>query len=261
MTRFPIIDIGTKRVYQSLRAFSARMIAGKQPIFDLARTHALQVLRLEAILGIDIELSFQHGILSNYPSQVVTLARIYHSHICVGVAFIVYCYTFLPRATYRRVRRTLALDNAMAFVVVTTWRCCPPRLLPPEYGYVDVLHGNKFAAVEGSAWTNNRFQLTIAAMPSLHFGTSLFFAAVLSKFSPHRVVRVLAPLWPAVMLVTIVATANHFLLDAAAGAVIPFLGWRYHEVLGYLGRAQVRIFRPVRRRMGIADDEERVTRD
>lgn len=157
---------------------------------------------------------------------MAVLARIYYSHICLGICFLIYTYTYCAPSTYRRIRRTIAVNNAIAFCILTLWRCMPPRLLPEEHGFVDVLHGGSHG---GSAWTSNRFQLTIAAMPSLHFGTSLYLAVCIVRFSPHAWLRAVAPLWPAAMLVTILATANHFILDAAVGMCIPALGWRLHR--------------------------------
>ena len=46
-----------------------------------------------------------------------------------------------------------------------------------------------------------------------------------------------APLWPAVMLLTIVSAAHHWVLDAVVGAGVPLLAWRVNEV--------VLVFRPV----------------
>lgn len=42
---------------------------------------------------------------------------------------------------------------------------------------------------------------------------------------------VLGILYPFVILVVIVATANHFILDAVAGAVVCVLGWRFNGIL------------------------------
>jgi hypothetical protein len=231
------------------------MIAGNPPIFERARDHAIQILNFEHMLGMDVELRFQRYIMNDLPGLMPSLARIYYSHICVGVGFLVYMYTFTPLRTFQRVRRTIALDNVIAFVIVTLWRCSPPRLLPAEYGYVDVLH-KKSATGDGNAWTNNRFQLTIAAMPSLHFGTSLLFAVCLWRFSPHRWMRVLAPLWPMGMLVTIVATANHFLADAAVGAMIPFVSWRYNHLILKLVPLQTWLFGSLTRKMDLVTDED-----
>ncbi|KAJ3470043.1 hypothetical protein MRS44_000142 [Fusarium solani] len=157
------------------------MIAGNEAIFTRAQEHALEILDLEHLFGIDIEQRFQSYVMTQQAWLMPYLARIYYSHISLGVCFLVYIYTFLPPSTFRRIRRTIAADNAIAFVIVTVWRCSPPRLLPQEYGFVDILHSKAGGA---NAWNNNRFQLTIAAMPSLHFGTALFFAVCMCRFSP-----------------------------------------------------------------------------
>ncbi|RMJ09086.1 hypothetical protein BHE90_005654 [Fusarium euwallaceae] len=242
-------------IYQGLRAFSARMIAGNEAIFTRAQEHALEILDLENLFGIDIEQRFQSYVMTQQAWLMPYLARIYYSHISLGVCFIVYIYTYLPPSTFRRIRRTIAADNAIAFVIVTVWRCSPPRLLPQEYGFVDILHSKAGGA---NAWNNNRFQLTIAAMPSLHFGTALFFAVCMCRFSPHRFMRVLAPLWPAAMIVTIVATANHFLTDAFIGALVPLLGWRYNRMVLILKPVQDFIFAPLISRLDLVDPNARV---
>ncbi|KAL7931751.1 PAP2 superfamily domain-containing protein [Trichoderma chlorosporum] len=228
-------------VYQLGRAFTARAIASCPQVYLVAKQHALQLLSIERFLHIDIEQSFQAYILSNHAYIVPLLKYIYHSHIIIGAIFFVYIYTVLPPPLFRRIRRTIAMDNLIAFIIISLWRCYPPRMLPPEYGFIDVLHEGK----TGSVWTDNKFRLTIAAMPSLHFGTSLLFAACLARFSPHLVVRALAPLWPLAMFFTVVATANHFVLDVVVGAVVPLLGWRWNRAILVLEGLQDWIFSPV----------------
>ncbi|KAF4970706.1 hypothetical protein FSARC_2337 [Fusarium sarcochroum] len=241
-------------IYQGLRAFSARMIAGNKAIFDHAREHALQILRLESVFGLNIEQRFQFYMMHEQAWLMSILAKIYYSHISVGILFLIYIYTYLSPSTFQRIRRTIAVDNAIAFVIVTLWRCSPPRLLPQEYGFVDVLHSKAGGA---NVWNNNRFQLTIAAMPSLHFGTSLFFAVCMCRFSPHRFMRVLAPLWPTAMIITIVATANHFLTDALIGAMVPLLGWRINHFVLILKPIQDYIFAPLVNRLDLVDSNVR----
>ncbi|KAJ5655686.1 hypothetical protein N7507_007636, partial [Penicillium longicatenatum] len=214
-------------IYQGCRAISARLISGKETIFENAEAHAIQILPLENILSIDIELSVQRFVLNRYPWMMDILADIYYSHIVLGVAFLVYCYTFLSRERYQGIRRTLALENVIAFAILSLWRCKPPRLLPEEFGFVDVLHrGNS-----GSAWTQNKFQLTIAAMPSLHFGNSVLIAFCLVMYSPHCLLRCVATLWPVMTGVTVVATANHFILDAVVGVTVIILTFCFNEVM------------------------------
>lgn len=234
---------------------SARIIAGNEAIFTCAQDHALQILSFESLFGLDIEKQFQSYIMHKQSWLMPTLAKIYYSHISVGILFLIYIYTYLPPSIFQRIRRTIAVDNAIAFVIVTLWRCSPPRLLPQEYGFVDILHSK---AGGTNVWNNNRFQLTIAAMPSLHFGTSLFFAVCICKFSPHRFMRLLAPLWPTAMIITIVATANHFLTDAFIGALVPLLGWRINSVVLILKPLQDYVFAPLVNRLDLVDHDMRV---
>ncbi|KAI2794236.1 hypothetical protein POX_a00827 [Penicillium oxalicum] len=214
-------------VYQGARAVSARLIDGNEATFAKAEKHAIQLLHLEHILKIDIELTLQQFILTQAPRVMRVLAIIYYSHIVVGVAFYVYSYTSFPRRRYEAIRRSLALMNIFAFFIVTLWRCTPPRLLPKEFGFDDVLH----KSTAGSAWTHNKFQLTIAAMPSLHFGASVFLACCTVAFSPHTMLRLIAPVWPMMMGLTVVATANHFVLDMVVGVAVVASAYGLNRVM------------------------------
>jgi hypothetical protein len=165
---------------------------------------------------------------------------------------------------YAARRRTMAMCNLLAFIVFTLWPCMPQRLLSdPDvpgavgkeargYGFVDTVHG---AEGESSVWTQNRFCNQYAAMPSLHFGYSLLIGlTILSiplspqhnqsktlRLSGSMRVRVpsarrllcvgLGVAYPTVILIAIVATANHFILDAVAGAIVCSLAWAGNEIL------------------------------
>ena len=91
-------------------------------------------------------------------------------------------------------------------------------------------------------------------MPSLHFGYSLMIGLTIMTIplpAHHRVstrVRIgpfgaqipsrqrlvclfLGFAYPFMILAAIVATANHFILDAVAGAIVCTLGWKFNSVL------------------------------
>lgn len=200
----------------------------------------MQVLDLERSLHLDIERSFQQYILQHLPGLVPIFSSIYHAHICVGIGFIVYMYTYVSASSFQRVRRTIAMDNALAFLILSLWRCMPPRFIE---GYDDVLHRRP-----QSIWANNKYRLTLAAMPSLHFGTSSFLAWCIWNFSPrsHRLLRLLGLLYPISMLVTILATANHWVLDAVIGVLVPLVGWKIQWILLYLLPLENAFFRILR---------------
>ena len=64
-----------------------------------------------------------------------------------------------------------------------------------------------------------------AAVPSLHFGYALLVGAAMALLAGRRSIRIAGAAYPVVMLFVIVATGNHFVFDAAAGAVVTVAGW------------------------------------
>lgn len=134
------------------------------------------------------------------------------------------------------------------------------------YGFVDTVHGVEGAGSvwTENRFCNQYGELTlgrcgasgtnfeVAAMPSLHFGYSLMIGLTImtiplpshqQRTLPLRFTRgiglqvpswqrvvclVLGFLYPFTILVAIIATANHFILDAVAGALVCGLGWRFN---------------------------------
>ena len=126
--------------------------------------------------------------------------------------------------------------------------------------FVDTVHGPRG---EGSIWTDNRFTNKFAAMPSLHFGYSLligltiatiplnpshpsttqFVLPFFNQSHPKLAPKITLPSWrrmaclfvgffyPGLILVAIIATANHFILDAVAGSVVCGVAWWGNDVL------------------------------
>ncbi|KAH7083677.1 integral membrane protein [Paraphoma chrysanthemicola] len=200
---------------------------------------------------------------------------------------------------YAARRRTMAMCNLIAFIVFTLWPCMPPRLLSDpdvpgsvgkearSYGFVDTVHG---AEGESSVWTQNKFCNQYAAMPSLHFGYSLLIGLTIMTIplapqhrrtttvhlsrslrlrfpSPRRLLcLVLGTAYPTIILIAIVATANHFILDAVAGAMVCGLAWTGNKVLLNLLPLEdyflwcVRIHKPERKAVWFEGDDEREDR-
>lgn len=50
-------------------------------------------------------------------------------------------------------------------------------------------------------------------------------------YSPHRILRILGPMYPVLILLVIMATANHYLLDAVGGAIVSTAAHRFNAVL------------------------------
>lgn len=163
-------------------------------------------------------------------------------------SFIAWYYYVAPsHPTFATVRRTLTLTNLLAFITFTFYPCMPPRLLPEEYGFLDtVRHDNA-----QSIWMSGNYVNSLAAMPSMHFGysfvigcTLIHHSAIFRRTLEAGEVRkstiwkfwylVLAIAYPGAILITIVATANHYWMDALMATIvagIAFLSNKFFLVL------------------------------
>ena len=128
----------------------------------------------------------------------------------------------------------MTLGNFFAFFIFTLWPCMPPRLLPKSFGFHDtVRQDNAESVFVGGTYVNQ-----LAAMPSLHFTyafvtgcTFIYHSSVLpyplaySKAAQSKGLGKRWPttkiawfaagtLYPLLVLTVIVATANHYFLDA-----------------------------------------------
>jgi hypothetical protein len=125
------------------------------------------------------------------------------------------------------------MGNFAAFVIFCCYPCMPPRLLPKRFGFKDTVRQDNAESV----WVGGNNVNQLAAMPSLHFTyaltigiTFLFHSGLLSwmtrRSSTSRVgpfagvlYAISAVLYPALVLLIIVATANHYFLDASVATV------------------------------------------
>ena len=58
----------------------------------------------------------------------------------------------------------------------------------------------------------------------MHLGYALIIGLIVAHLSRSRVTRLAGALYPAFVLLAIVATGNHFLPDAIAGALVALVG-------------------------------------
>ncbi|KAF5604613.1 integral membrane protein [Fusarium pseudocircinatum] len=241
-------------VYQVGRAITALTL--DEGTVDVARRHALQIIHLEQRLHIFWEIDFQKWFLAR-PTLLHWINRIYSFiHIPGTITFLVVLYYFTTTrhrryaagrvrsdtvaagpALYEARRRTMAMCNLLAFVVFTSWPCMPPRLLSdPEYKGPDAEEAKSFGFVDSVHSGTGES----TAMPSLHFGYSLLVGLTVATIpitglrstSWKRIMIIAAGMsYPALILTAIVATANHFILDAVAGAMVCAIAWNCNDFL------------------------------
>ncbi|MEV7384543.1 phosphatase PAP2 family protein [Streptomyces sp. NPDC091215] len=174
-----------------------------------AMHNAHRIWDLERTLHLPSEVSVQSALL--HGDTLVHLANTYYAtvHFPATLAFLVWLYLRRP-AHYVWARRVLAVVTAAALVLPFTFPLAPPRMLAAS-GLIDTAHvyGPSVYGPPSSDHLSNQF----AAMPSLHFGWALMVAIGLIVATRSRR-RWLWLLHPAITLLVIVGTANHYWLDA-----------------------------------------------
>jgi hypothetical protein len=118
-------------------------------------------------------------------------------------------------AVYPFVRTTLLLASALALVGFLAYPTAPPRLA--RLGIADTVSNGQIDLNKGLvSFLYNPY----AAVPSMHIGYALIVAASLVRYCRSPLVRACAALYPLFVLLVVVATGNHFLFDAASGALV-----------------------------------------
>lgn len=182
-----------------------------------AFAHADQILTLERALGLDIELGLNRTLL-DLP-WLARAANVFYTaaHFLVTLGVLIWLYRCRPHH-YRRLRTALMVATGVALAGFWLYPLAPPRFLP-GYGFVDpvtALNTLGLYSAPGSGALTNQY----AAMPSMHAGWALWCGFILVRLGARRWVRVLGVLHPVVTVLVILATANHYTVDAVAGAAV-----------------------------------------
>jgi hypothetical protein len=199
-----------------------------------AMRNALQVIRWEKATGLYFEEGLQELFLG-WEGFIEFWNLFYGTfHFVVTIFALVLLFRRFP-GRYRRWRNTLAATTALALIGFATYPLMPPRLMPASFGFVDTLR------TYGSLWSfdsgaMSKISNQYAAMPSLHFAWALWCTLVLVPAVRTWWAKAAAIAYPVLTLFAIVVTANHFVLDAVAGAVVLGVG----AVIGFAVAARLR---------------------
>jgi len=187
---------------------------------DTAMRHTSEIVALEQSVGIYVEHGVQ-GAFDALPVLPTVLGFAYLSLHFVGTAAaLVWLHRRHPDH-FPIVRTTLVTATALALVGYVLYPAAPPRLA--GLGFSDTV--TTHAGINLSSDLLGTLYNPFAAVPSLHFGYALIVGVALATLASHRIVRVAGALYPLAMLLVIVGTGNHFVFDAALGAVVVVAGW------------------------------------
>ncbi|MGJ5946166.1 bifunctional glycosyltransferase 87/phosphatase PAP2 family protein [Streptomyces neyagawaensis] len=194
----------------------------------VAEEHARQILGIEKALFIDIEHWVNHAVVQvGWPR---TFFDFYYTsfHFVAPLTVLGILYWRRP-ADYRWARTALGFTTLLALVGFFFYPLAPPRLMP-GLGIIDTIHGvQDFSKPDYGTLTQLANQY--AAMPSLHFGWSLWCGLTIAIVAPRWWMKALGLLHPTFTVAAIVATGNHWVLDAVGGAAVVGAGFALTHLL------------------------------
>ncbi|GAB2845502.1 phosphatase PAP2 family protein [Streptomyces deserti] len=202
--------------------YSAGRLLVRGDVSD-AVDHGLAILRVEKALNLNAEHPLNR--LFTREPWIGIPADFWYASLHYLVTPVLLVWLFRSRTLHYRAARTwLMTSTFLGLVGFTLLPTCPPRLLDASHGFVDTMAhyssygwwGGEASAPRGLGGMTNQY----AAMPSLHVGWALWCGVVLWRYGGTRTAKVAGVVYPLVTTIVVMGTANHYFLDAVAGAAV-----------------------------------------
>jgi hypothetical protein len=185
---------------------------------DLAFLNAERIQRFEEWAHLDWEHALQGAVIGNDTLVNVTNWVYIWGHwpVILPTALVLFLWR---RERYYLLRNAFFVSGAIGFLFFALLPVAPPRLL--DLGLVDTVtsQSSSYRALQPPGLTNQ-----YAAFPSLHVGWNVLLGIVVLTATTSHVVRFLAIAGPLAMAFSVVATANHFVVDVGAGIAVVLIG-------------------------------------
>jgi hypothetical protein len=176
-------------------------------------SHARDLVSAERSLGLLIEPNVQHwAVGAGWPAEVARwgYANLHFKGSCLMLAIIYFGY----RGSFGFVRNAVIAAMAISVIGYALFPTAPPRFLP-ELGLdpsTSVTGNNPLLSNPGDPLFN-----PFAAVPSMHVGLSVILAWSLAMLVRPRPLKAVLFAYPLLMTYVVIASGNHFWLDAVFG--------------------------------------------
>ena len=193
----------------------------------LARENAEKLIAFENSFGFFWETAWNQWLAAAGSWLATAFNWVYILTFLAVIPASALAYYVAARDRYFHYRNVVIISLLFALFAHVVFPVAPPRMMA-EYGFVDTMKSF------GPGWYDVRdvtsYFNVYAAMPSIHFAWAVFFGVLFFRRG-GRLLRVAGVLYPSITLAAIVATANHYLADAVAGALLMALAFWTHEAI------------------------------
>jgi hypothetical protein len=202
-----VLFAGAYYLYRLVRGF----VDGEAGLaFENART----LVGVERSLGLFFEPSLQGW--ARGQEWLLTWANwmYVNSHFVITTTFLIWLYIARNYAYYY-VRNMFVVSMMLALAGYLVYPTAPPRFLP-EWGFTDTV--SNFVG-QGASNTAGALYNPFAAVPSMHVAFALMIAVPAFFLVRNKFIKAFWAIYPFLITFVVMATANHFWMDAALGAL------------------------------------------
>jgi membrane-associated phospholipid phosphatase len=182
-----------------------------------ALDHGDQIMRLESTLRMQIEPAVNRWVAEHHALSLAASYWYQFAHLTITLSLLAWCWWRRPQI-YRSARNALVIINAVGLVVFFLYPVAPPRLLP-HFHFIDSVAQAGFGTSHGGPVTADQY----GAFPSLHIGWAVWTAILGYRMARSNRLGWIWFGYPFITCFVIVATGNHYLLDAVGGAVLALM--------------------------------------
>jgi PAP2 superfamily protein len=191
-----------------------------EPNWTAAIANARRVTDVEELLSLGWERPLQDAFLA-LPELVRAMNVFYFvGHFVLTGVFFLWLY-HRSRSGFGAFRDGFLVATVVAVLIHWRFPTAPPRLA--DLGILDTLQ--LFSGIDIGSPQSTALSNPVAAVPSLHAGYAFGVGIGVFRYARSRLVRGAGVVYPVLVVLTIIVTGNHFVLDALAGIGVVALGF------------------------------------
>jgi hypothetical protein len=193
-----------------------------------AFSNARDLISIERTTHTFVEPSIQAWAIGKGGVMAVSNWLYLNSQFSITLAVLVFIYLVHNEAFYF-LRNMMMVSMGLALVGYMLLPTAPPRFLP-EWGFTDTV--SAATGVPQDSVTVNALFNPFAAVPSMHCAFALMLGWTLAILVRRRAFKVFWAIYPFCVMFAVVATANHYWLDAFLGGLVAAVSWVAARELG-----------------------------
>jgi hypothetical protein len=183
---------------------------------QLAVANGRGLLDVERALQLDPERALDQWLARRH--ALATVVVFWYENVHITVTLVVFAWLWWRRPDLLgTMRATLVIVNLIALAVFWSFPTAPPRML--SSAYLDLVSRTDHLPVwqlGATALDSNQ----LCSMPSLHLAWATWSSIAVWQMTAKRWLRALAVVYPLLTTFAVMATGNHYLLDAIGGAAL-----------------------------------------